>query len=277
VSTIISMRSVKKQFNNKVVLDGLNFELKAGQVMGLLGRNAAGKSTMMKIAMGLVLPNEGELRTLDELPEHFSDAVRDRIGYVAQEFNGFQAFRVRELLSFIAQFYSRWDEQYQDSLLKRFELDPQQKIIKLSGGQKQLVALVMALAHRPQLLVLDEPVSALDPLNRREFLAELIQLAIDNDSTVLFSTHITSDIERVASHVCFLSGGKIALQGELDDIRDRVRKIPSNMEPTTQATLLTSTPEFKVVRFLEDATQGQTMNLDDLFVTLNQNREVVNA
>ena len=277
MSTIISMRSVKKQFNNKVVLDGLNFELKAGQVMGLLGRNAAGKSTMMKIAMGLVLPNEGELRTLDELPEHFSDAVRDRIGYVAQEFNGFQAFRVRELLSFIAQFYSRWDEQYQDSLLKRFELDPQQKIIKLSGGQKQLVALVMALAHRPQLLVLDEPVSALDPLNRREFLAELIQLAIDNDSTVLFSTHITSDIERVASHVCFLSGGKIALQGELDDIRDRVRKIPSNMEPTTQATLLTSTPEFKVVRFLEDATQGQTMNLDDLFVTLNQNREVVNA
>ena len=209
----------------KAVLKGLDWQLQSGQVVGLLGRNGAGKTTLIETLLGLRDPQAGHA-LLYGLPAHaLDDATRARIGYVPQQSDLFENLTAEQLLDYFRSFYPRWNAAKVEQLLSRWEVPRQQLIGKMSGGQQQRLSIIRALAHEPDLLVLDEPVASLDPLARRDFLRELVEQVVERGTTVVFSTHILSDLERVALEVAFLKNGRIALQAPLDELREQTRQI----------------------------------------------------
>jgi ABC-2 type transport system ATP-binding protein len=217
---ILNMQSVVKSFAEKSVLNQLNFSLKHGQVVGLLGRNGAGKSTLIECALGLRNIQAGEISIFGEDPQALSAITRGRIGYVPQQTDLFGWMTAPQMLGFFKAFYPRWNEDKANALLSRWSISPITLIDNLSGGEKQRLAIIRALAHEPDLLILDEPVSSLDPAGRRDFLRELVDTVIDRSVTILFSTHILTDLQRVAVNAAFLNDGKILLQDELDTIAE---------------------------------------------------------
>jgi ABC-2 type transport system ATP-binding protein len=220
------MRGVAKHFGSATVLQGLDWDIKQGQVVGLLGRNGAGKSTLMECLLGLRECDAGSVRLFGEDVAALSDATRARIGYVPQKHGLFEWMTPLQLLAYFKAMYPRWNDVKVDALLERWGFGPlllNKPISRLSGGEQQRLSIIRALAHDPELLVLDEPVSALDPAGRREFLAELVDGVIERGTTVVFSTHILTDLERVALDVAFLKDGRIALQGPLDDLLEGAR------------------------------------------------------
>jgi len=219
----IQMRGVAKRFDSKPVLDGLDWEVGQGQVIGLLGRNGAGKSTLMECVLGLREIDGGSVQLFGEPLDALSDATRARIGYVPQKSDLFEWMTPLQMLAYFKALYPRWNDAKVTGLLDRWGIDialRNKPIRRLSGGEQQRLSIIRALAHEPELLVLDEPVSALDPAGRRDFLAELIDGVIERGTTVVFSTHILTDLERVALDVAFLKGGRIVLEGDLDDLLD---------------------------------------------------------
>ena len=207
------------------VLNGLDWQLLPGQVVGLLGRNGAGKTTLLEALLGLREPQAGTVHLFGHAAHELDDAARARIGYVPQQSDLFDNFTAPQLLDYFKSFYPRWNSAKVEGLLSRWEINRQQRINKLSGGQQQRLSIIRALVHDPDLLVLDEPVSGLDPAARRDFLSELVEQVIERGTTVVFSTHILSDLERVAFHMAFLRGGRIALQAPLDELLDEVRML----------------------------------------------------
>ena len=200
------------------VLSGLDWQLLPGQVVGLLGRNGAGKTTLLEALLGLREPQAGTVKLFGQDAQQLDDATRARIGYVPQQNDLFENFTPDQLLAYFKSFYPRWNQAKVDGLLSRWDIDRDKPIRKLSGGQKQRLSIIRALAHEPDLLVLDEPVASLDPAGRRDFLRELVGEVLDRGATVVFSTHILSDLERVAFNLAFLSSGRIALQAPLDEL-----------------------------------------------------------
>ena len=220
---IIHAAAISKRFGQQQVLDCLDWQIKPGQVIGLLGRNGAGKSTLLECLLGLREPDSGHVTLFGENAANLSDTARSRIGYVPQQSELFEWLTPRQMLDYFKALYPRWNEAKVEGLLRRWKLggDTSSKpISKLSGGEKQRLSIIRALAHDPDLLILDEPVSALDPLGRRDFLLELIDGVVERGTTVVFSTHILSDLERVAFDVAFLKDGKIVLQGPLDALME---------------------------------------------------------
>jgi ABC-2 type transport system ATP-binding protein len=205
------------------VLCALDWQLRPGQVIGLLGRNGAGKTTLLEALLGLREPQQGRITLFGQPVQALDDAARARIGYVPQQADLFPDWTARQLLAYFRSFYPRWNEAKVEALLNRWELPRDRPIGRLSGGQQQRLAIVRALAHEPELLVLDEPVASLDPAGRRDFLRELVERVLDQGTTVVFSTHILSDLERVAFNVAFLKDGAIGLQAPLDELLDAVR------------------------------------------------------
>lgn len=225
---IIQMSSTTKQFGSQSVLDALDWQVMPGQVIGLLGRNGAGKSTLLECLLGLREADSGSVTVYGEDVAALSEATRARIGYVPQKCDLFDWLTPRQMLDYFKALYPRWNDAKVDALLERwvFGAAMQGKAIsKLSGGEQQRLSIIRALGPDPELLILDEPVSALDPVGRREFLRELIDSVIEHGTTVVFSTHILSDLERVALDVAFLKGGRIALQGPLDELLEGARRV----------------------------------------------------
>ncbi len=266
------------------VLDRLDWQLLPGQVVGLLGRNGAGKTTLLETLLGLREPDAGTVRLFDQDVQHLDDTARARIGYVPQHSDLFENFTPAQLLAYFHSFYPRWNTAKVEGLMSRWDIRPDQPIRKLSGGQKQRLSIIRALAHEPDLLVLDEPVASLDPAGRRDFLRELVGQVMDRGATVVFSTHILSDLERVAFNVAFLTQGRIALQAPLDELLDQVRAFTGSV--TEMAALmgrlgaepLKRTPleagrERVLARLPVDAplpagVMVDRVNLDDLFAEL---------
>ena len=227
-AAIVQISSISKHFGSAQVLDGLDWQVGQGQVIGLLGRNGAGKSTLLECMLGLREIDAGSVTIYGDGVDRLSDATRARIGYVPQKSDLFEWMTPLQLLAYFKALYPRWNDAKVEGLLARwgFDLPMRNKAIKkLSGGEKQRLSIIRALGHDPELLILDEPVSALDPVGRREFLRELIDGVIERGTTVVFSTHILSDLERVAMDVAFLKDGKIALQGGLDELLESCRRV----------------------------------------------------
>ncbi len=225
---VIHVRGLEKsygRFRSKAVLKGVDLTIPAGTVMGLVGTNGEGKSTLIKCLLGLLRSSGGEMRVFGEDPWDLSPATKARIGYVPQEPALLPWMTVRQQLAYAAAFYPSWDAACAADLVSRWGLPWDERVGPLSLGQKQKVSIVLALAHRPELLILDEPVASLDPVARRKFLESLMQMTDGGERTVLFSTHITSDLERVASHVAILKHGRIAVCEELDQLKDRVKRL----------------------------------------------------
>lgn len=222
---VFSMRDVTKTYPGKVVLDRLDFDVRAGSVVGLLGKNGAGKTTLIKCALGLIRPQAGTVTVLGEPAWELSAASKARVGYVPQTVDLYPWMKVRQMIAYTASFYPQWNHGLADRLIGDWELPLEDRIATLSVGSKQKLGILLAVGHEPDLLLLDEPAASLDPAARREFLSTVLQLADDGRRTVLFSTHITSDIERVADRVAILKGGKIVYHDELDALKDQVKRL----------------------------------------------------
>lgn len=212
------LRGLNVTYGALPVLKNLDWTLFPGQVVGLLGRNAAGKTTVLESLLGLRDLQQGSVQLFGQSLDKLDDAKRARIGYVPQQSDLFEAFSADQMLNYFHSFYPRWNTSKVEGLLSRWEIPRNTPISRLSGGQQQRLSIVRALAHDPDLLVLDEPVASLDPAGRRDFLRELVDQVLDRGTTVVLSTHILSDLERVAFDVAFIRDGRIGLQAPLDDL-----------------------------------------------------------
>ncbi len=219
--TPIDLRGIVKSYGKKQVLTGLDLSVPKGSVLGLLGTNGAGKTTLIKCALGLIRPQSGRAQLLGEDSWTLGAAAKMRIGYVPQVVNLYPWMKVRHLIEYTAAFYPNWDDALVARLVGEWDIPANDRVGPLSVGQLQKVAILLALGHDPDLLILDEPAASLDPLARRQFLQMIIDLAEPGKRTVLFSTHITSDLERVADRVAILKSGRIAWQGLLEDLKEQ--------------------------------------------------------
>jgi ABC-2 type transport system ATP-binding protein len=212
----VELEGLHVGYGTRSVLNGLDWRLQPGQVVGLLGRNGAGKSTLLETLLGLREAQQGSVHLFGQPVQGLSDRERARIGYVPQQSDLFEWLTPAQLLAYFRGFYPRWNEARMEGLLSRWPIERHQPIANLSVGQRQRLSIVRALCHEPDLLVLDEPVASLDPAARRDFLRELVGEVLERGTTVVFSTHILSDLERVAFNVAFLAGGRIVLNAPLD-------------------------------------------------------------
>src|ERR1700761_2964571 len=229
----LALQGLTVSFGARRVRGALDWSLPAGRVVGLLGRNGAGKTTLIESLLGLREPDAGQALLFGQSSQALPDDVRARIGYVPQRSYLFEWLTADQLLAYFRSFYPRWNDAKVQGLMSRWDIARDKPIRKLSGGQQQRLSIVLALAHEPELLVLDEPVASLDPAARRDFLGELVDQVIDQRTTIVFSTHILSDLERVAVDVAFLSGGRIALHAPLDELLEssvRLGGVPADIE-----------------------------------------------
>jgi ABC-2 type transport system ATP-binding protein len=222
---VIEMNGVRKSFGKKAVLKGVDLAVPAGQTFAFLGRNGAGKTTTIRMLLGLIKPDGGQVRVLGLDPVKEPMEIRRRVGYVAEDQQMFGWMRVGQLLSFIAPFYPTWDGAWAKELSDRFELPLQTRIKHLSKGQGVRVALLLALAHRPKLVILDDPTLGLDPIMRKEFLRDLVTHLQGEQVSVFFSSHLLYEIEPVADSVVILDHGKVLRQASTDDLRAQVKRV----------------------------------------------------
>ncbi len=188
-------------------LENVNLELPTGSIMGFIGANGAGKSTTIRILMGLVHQDAGSVRVLGHAMPDGQAAAKLDIGFVSEDMRLYGAATLRWHMEFVRSIYPRWDQPYAEELLRRFDLKPQQRIKGLSHGQRVKAALLLALARRPRLLVLDEPTTGLDPVARHEVLGELMAVLADEDRTIFFSSHNTLDVEQISDQITFIDRG----------------------------------------------------------------------
>ena len=229
--TVAEFKKVHRAYDrSSQVLKGVDLRLDEGQIVGLLGQNGAGKTTLVRIAMGMLEADSGSVEVLGLDPRRDPVELKRRVGYVSEEQILPPFLRAREVLELHRRCFPTWDDTLARKLVDRFQIAPNARIKKLSKGQARRVALVCAIAHRPEVLFLDEPAGGLDPAARREFLEVSIQLVNEVGCTILFSSHHMSDVERMADRVVFLHDGGVLLDDELDALRERhsLALIPSN-------------------------------------------------
>ena len=223
--SIISVSELTRRFGATTALDAVSLSLPRGAVYGLVGANGAGKTTLIRHILGLLRAEGGSVRVFGLDPVADPVGVLSRIGYLSEENDLPGWMRVGELVRYSRAFYPAWDDAYADELRQAFALDPTARIQSLSRGQKARAGLLVALAHRPELLLLDEPSSGLDPVVRRDILEAIIRTIAHEGRTVLFSSHLLEEVERVADHVTMVSHGRIALSAPLDAIKESHRHV----------------------------------------------------
>ena len=227
---IIDVAELTRCFGAKTALDSVSVCMPRGAVYGLVGANGAGKTTLIKHILGLLRAESGSVRVFGLDPVTDPVGVLSRVGYLSEENDLPGWMSVDELIRYSRAFYTAWDDAYAEELRQAFALDSTAKIRNLSKGQKARAGLLIALAHRPELLVLDEPSSGLDPIVRRDILGAVIRTIADEGRTVLFSSHLLEEVEQVADHVTMINEGRVVLSAPLDVIRESHRvdgRVPS--------------------------------------------------
>ena len=227
---VIEMRGVRKSFGKKPVLQGVDMIVPPGQTFAFLGRNGQGKTTTIRMLLGLLKPDSGDVRVLGLDPKADPLEIRRRVGYVAEDQVMFGWMRVGQLQSFVAPFYPTWDPAWAKQLSDRLELPLKTRVKHLSKGQGVRLALMLALAHRPELVILDDPTLGLDPIMRKEFLRDLVTHLQDERVSVFFSSHLLYEIEPVADSVVILDKGLVILQADTEDLRASVKRLIAPIE-----------------------------------------------
>lgn len=284
----VSANALTVQRDGKAILKDISLSVPAGAVVGLVGRNGAGKSTLLRCLAGLVDPSSGSSELLACPSSHLTDAVRERLGFVAQTPDLFDWMEVFEMVKTIGSAYPRWNETRALALAVQLDLPMGGSIRNLSGGDQQKLSVVLAMAHDPDLLLLDEPVSSLDPMSRRGFMRALFAspLRADNnpaapvrERTVLISSHLLADLERVVTHVAFIREGRLQLVDAWDAMQEHLRLVPPvtaghQSGPGAALSLVWTNRQsgHRVVDTRLDPAWsgvGRALLLDELFVELN--------
>jgi ABC-2 type transport system ATP-binding protein len=216
---IIEINGLVRRFGKKTALESVTMAVPQGCVMGLVGENGAGKTTLIKHILGLFKAQAGQVRVFDLDPVVDPPGVLGRIGYLSENREMPEWMRIGELIRYTRAYYPAWDMAYARELLETFGLDETQKIKGLSRGQRALTGLLMALAYRPDLLLLDEPSSGLDPVVRRDILAAVVQTIADEGRTVVLSSHLLDEVERVADHVTMIHEGKVVFADTMHNVQ----------------------------------------------------------
>jgi ABC-2 type transport system ATP-binding protein len=223
--TALLLKKLVKKFDHVSVLKGINAQVCSGEVIGLLGLNGAGKTTLLETTLGFSLPDDGEAQIFGQNSTHMDGATKARIGFVPQRDELLEGMKGGSYLALIAEFYPSWNHALVQRLASEWALSLDSRIAKLSVGQRQKLSIIAALGHEPDLIILDEPVASLDPVARRQFLKELVDIASAQTRTILFSTHIVSDLERVASRVWLMQNGEISIDASIDELKENVVRV----------------------------------------------------
>jgi len=214
VTSVLQAHGLGKKYGRRWALTDCDLEVPAGHVVGLVGPNGAGKSTLLNLAVGMITPTAGSVEVLSA-PAGTQQA---KVGYVAQDTPTYSRLSVADHLRLGARLNPAWDDSLAQQRIQRLKLDPKQRAGRLSGGQRAQLALTLGLAKRPDLLILDEPVAALDPLARREFLQDLMEAVADQELSVVLSSHLVSDVERACDYLIVLVDSRVQVSGEIDTL-----------------------------------------------------------
>ena len=222
---MILTHRLTKYYGRQCVVDSLNLRVPQGSVYGLLGRNGAGKSTVIKMLLGMVRPNYGRAEVLGEEAGWLRPETRARIAYLAEGHPLYRWMTIGEAVRFARSFYPSWNDRLVEQILDHFELSGKARIRRLSGGERAQVSLALAVASEPELLILDDPTLGLDTVVRRDFLESLIQIIQRQGRTILFSSHILGDVERVASRIGILVDGVLRVDCPTEHFKESIRKV----------------------------------------------------
>ena len=223
---IIETKHLKKIYGRKAAVDGIDLAVGRGSIHGFLGRNGSGKTTTIKMLLGLTHPTSGEARVFGLSPEDRKEGVRirQRVGFVSEDKGLYDHVKVEQMISFTRSFFPNWDLEMEGRLIKLFELPLRQSVKKLSKGMRTKLAMLLALSRRADLLVLDEPTEGLDPAITEDTLKILVGLAAGG-TTIFFSSHRLSEVEQIADHVSIIERGRIVVEGALDELKENYRRI----------------------------------------------------
>lgn len=224
MSWVLDAQGLGKRYGRRWALNDCDLQIPSGHVVGLVGPNGAGKTTLLHLAVGLLAPSAGSIEVLGR-PSAADPEQLARVGFVAQDTPTYARLSIRDHLYFGAQMNPRWDDALARRRIAELDLDLAQKAGSLSGGQRAQLALTLAVAKRPELLVLDEPVASLDPLARREFLQSLMEFVADGGVSVLLSSHLVADLERVCDYLIVLVDSRLQVAGEVDDLLATHRRL----------------------------------------------------
>jgi len=222
---ILSIRNLSKSFGRKKVLGDFNLTLEKGRVYGLLGKNGEGKTTLIRIIMGVIPADGGEIHYKGRRIRFNDTWYKKEVGYIPEDSFFFSAMRIRELLGFNASFYPAWDGRKAKDYLERLNLDERARIGQLSRGMKLKLGLVVALAAKPELLFLDDPTSGIDVPTRQDFLKGIVRELSDAGTTLLFSSHLIHELERIVEHIHILDGGRLVLDQEYQELKNRTMRV----------------------------------------------------
>jgi ABC-2 type transport system ATP-binding protein len=288
----ILVRNVSRRFDGPPVVENLSFSVQAGSIYGFLGRNGSGKTTTLRMLAGLIKPQAGEVRILEANPFTMGAEERQWLGYMSEKALIPFLAKVQNVLDLGRGLYPTWDDALATGLVAKYALSPKKRFSALSQGQQRLLSFVMAIAPRPKVLLLDEPAANLDVVARREILDDILDLIRDSGSTVLFSTHILSDVERVADEIGILAHGSLRVSEPLDTLKDSIRQVrfydfpgapPAEDIPEAFRTVR---GKDEIVVTLRDGHAGtvetwakrwacqqetRALNLEDIFVELSRN------
>jgi len=240
-NVVIEVRALRKLFDGLAAVDGLDLRVGAGSVCGFLGRNGAGKSTTIRLLLGFLRNDGGEVRLFGQsvLGPGGGVEIRSRIGYVSENKHLYPYMTVRQIIRFTRPFFTGWRDDLERHYLELFQLPPDRKVSALSKGMRTGLMLLLAISHNPELLILDEPTEGLDPVITELVLRELVGLPASEGTTIFFSSHQLSEVEQIADHVAIIDRGRAVLAGAVDDMRlqyQRVRIVfPGDPPPITWA------------------------------------------
>lgn len=275
MTAVLEANGLGKRYGTKWALTECTLAIPSGKVVGLVGPNGAGKSTLLQLAVGFLRPSAGSISVLGGRPGSTPDELA-RVGFVAQDTPTYAGFSIAAHLRLGGWMNPNWDAKFAEGRVERLGLNPRQKAGKLSGGQRAQLALTLAMAKRPELLVLDEPVANLDPLARREFLQGLMEVVVEHDASVILSSHLVADLERVCDYLVVLVDSRVQVAGDIDELialhhrlsgprrnRDALpsdQQVISESHTDKQSTLVVRTDK----AILDPVWQVESLDLEDL-------------
>ncbi len=290
-SPYVVAQGLGKTFSRKHVLDDVSFAVQPGDVVGVLGKNGAGKTTLLELMLGFSQASAGHVTVFGHDSYRMPADVKSRVGFVPQQDELLSPLTTADQLRVIASFYSRWDDALISRLCAAWGVDLAARVRTLSVGERQKLSILLALGHRPDLLILDEPVASLDPIARRQFLEQIVDVTADGQRSVVFSSHIVSDIERLANRIWILKEGRLYWDGDLDSLKESIvrvhirsaRPLPERLEiPNALTVRRQDTFATAIVRDWSAALQGdiekasggavevEMLGLEEIFVELHR-------